>query len=401
MTLRTHAKNEITVLTTRGKMTFSRYLLIPQDHESRKRLMELSNRKSIAPLDCFLGFAGLPFKISPAAMLNIAYWAQNQGSYQRAEEAISDIMRINVNDDTIRLVTNFVGGIVFRNDRARAEAAIKFLDSGKMNFPMDKNGVVYILADGAALNTRLKNKDGSTWRENKLGEVFNSTDFYHWTDKHGKKQRRILKKEYISYIGSSSEFRKHLLACALRGGYGSFKETVLLSDGATWIRSMVAEIFPDAQQILDYFHLCENVTTFSKYLFNMDEAKYRPWAQDVCASLKESKYEQVLRDLKPFKDKTPTGCPVNLYGYISNNINNIDYAAYEQRGYFIGSGAIESANKTVLQDRLKRAGMRWNTETAQAMLTLKSKQESGLWFDDVVKPFLKYCAETSNTIYSH
>jgi hypothetical protein len=70
-------------------------------------------------------------------------------------------------------------------------------------------------------------------------------------------------------------------------------------------------------------------------------------------------------------------------GYITNNIKNIDYAAYEQKGYFIGSGAIESGNKIVLQQRLKQAGMRWNVETAQNLLTLKAKAESGLWHTDV------------------
>ena len=99
-------------------------------------------------------------------------------------------------------------------------------------------------------------------------------------------------------------------------------------------------------------------------------------------------------ELAPFKDKSD-GCPVNLHGYISNNIKNIDYVAYQKKGYFIGSGAIESGNKIILQDRLKRAGMRWNTPTAQALLTLKTKAESGLWFSDVEKPFLAHCFTVS------
>jgi hypothetical protein len=98
-----------------------------------------------------------------------------------------------------------------------------------------------------------------------------------------------------------------------------------------------------------------------------------------------------LQELEPAKDKRPDDCPVNLYGYISNNIKNIDYAAYMKKGYFIGSGAIESGNKIILQDRLKRAGMRWNVDSAQAMLTLKTKAESNLWFRDVEQPFLSQC----------
>ena len=197
-----------------------------------------------------------------------------------------------------------------------------------------------------------------------------------------------MRKEYISYIGAAEEFKKHLLACALRNGYGQFKEAVVLSDGATWIRNMIQELFPDAQQILDYFHLCENVHTYAKSLFNMDASKYTPWSSRICDLLKESKYKAVLQELEPEK---PTGCSVNLYGYISNNIRNIDYALYEKKGYFIGSGAIESGNQLILQDRLKRAGMRWNTETAQAMLTLKTKAESDIWFRDVEQPFLSQC----------
>lgn len=374
-----------------GKLSFSRYTLIPKDVQSKELLYQLTGAKSIIPLDSYLGLAGLPFKITPTAMLKIAYWAQNQSSYQRAEDAISEALHISVNDDTIRSVTNFVGGIVFRNDCTKADEAFKTLESGKLTYPHSTNGVIYIQTDGAALNTRLKDESGSSWRENKLGEVFTSKDIRYWTDHKGDRQHQILRKEYISYIGSAAEFKKHLLACALRNGYGQFKETVVLSDGATWIRNMVDEVFPDAQQILDYFHLCENVHTFSKALFNMDESKYIPWAKSICAHLRASHHNHVLKELTPLRDKKPNGCSVNLYGYISNNIRNIDYATYEEKGYFIGSGAIESGNKLILQDRLKRAGMRWNTTTAQAMLSLKTKAESNIWFRDVEQPFLTQC----------
>ena len=50
---------------------------------------------------------------------------------------------------------------------------------------------------------------------------------------------------------------------------------------------------------------------------------------------------------------------------------------YKSKGYFCGSGAVESGNKVVLQKRLKQSGMRWEAETAQYLLTLKSKYESG------------------------
>ena len=396
MRLRTHIRTPLTILTSHGQVSFLRYYLKPQDKESMEKLVSLNGAKSIAPLDSYLGLAGLPFKITPNAMLKIAFWAQNQLSFQRAEEAIAEVMHVKVSNDTIRLVTNFVGKVVFECDCKRANEAYAALNGGKVSFPGNRKGVLYIQTDGAALNTRLKDEAGSTWRENKLGEVFSSKDIHFWTDKKGKQQHRLLKKEYVSYLGSVSEFKKHLLACALRGGYGCFKDTVVLSDGATWIRNMVEELFPDAQQILDYYHLCENVNTYAKYLFNMDEAKYRPWARDICGKLKDSKYKQVLEELAPLKSSVPASCPVNLIGYITNNRNNIDYVEYEKKGFFIGSGAIESGNKLILQDRLKRAGMRWNIHTAQAVLSLKSKAESDVWLSDVQIPFLSYCADINS-----
>ena len=393
--LKTQAKNDITIMTTLGKMSYSRYLLIPRNAQSKTLLHKLAGVKSIVPMDSYLGLSGLPFKITPAAMLKIAYWAQNQSSYRRAENAISEALHIDVDNDTIRNVTNFVGDMVFRNDCTRADEAFRALESGKLKYPQSTNGVIYIQTDGAALNTRLKDESGSTWRENKLGEVFTSKDIRYWTDHKGNRQHQILRKEYVSYVGSVTEFKKHLLACSLRNGYGQFKETVVLSDGATWIRNMVDEIFPDAQQILDYYHLCENVHTFAKALFNMDESNYLPWAKSICTHLKASKYDLVLRELEPTKGKKPNGCSVNLYGYITNNMKNIDYATYIEKGYFIGSGAIESGNKLILQDRLKRAGMRWNTATARAMLTLKTKAESNIWYRDVEQPFLSECLSRS------
>jgi hypothetical protein len=346
--------------------------------------------KSIAPLDCFLRTAGLPFKMTLGMMLRVAYWAQNQCSYHAAEKIIADTCGVFVNDETVRLVTNYIGELVFKEDCRRAEEAYSKLMSGQTKFSHSQKGVLCIETDGAALNTRHKDESGSTWRENKLGLVFSSDNIHSWLNKKGHRQHRVLRREYASYVGSVCEFKKHLLSCAIRNGYGKFQETVLLSDGATWIRNMAEELFPDAQQILDFFHLSENVHEYARYLFKFEEEKSRTWAEGVCELLKQSKYNLVLKDIEKFKDKLPSGCPVNLYGYIKNNINNIDYATFEEKGYFIGSGAIESGNKIVLQRRLKQAGMRWNTKTAQYLLSLKSKDESNLWQTDVVNLITKH-----------
>ena len=122
----------------------------------------------------------------------------------------------------------------------------------------------------------------------------------------------------------------------------------------------------------------------------MNEKLYKPWVERIYKDLKSSQYKQVLNELEVLPPSSYENCSVNLKQYILNNINNIDYVTYIKKGYFIGSGAIESGNKIIFQERLKRAGMRWNTKTAQYLLTLRAKEESDLWLQDVVKPILNY-----------
>jgi hypothetical protein len=378
-----------------GKISYSRYMLIPQGAKSKAALAEMAGAKSLFPMDCLLGLSGLPFKITPCAMLEIAWWAQSQPSYQRAEEALRKAMGMDVGDDTVRLVANFVGAVAFKNDCRRADADAECLAAGRLAAPRTRPGVLYIQADGAALNTRHAGEDGSTWRENKLGEVFSSDDIRYWTDRDGARRHRLLSKEFVSYVGSASEFKRHLLSCALRHGYGEYEKTVFIGDGATWLRNMVDEVFPDAQQILDFFHLAENVYAWAGHAFGAGSEKATGWAKEVCGMLRAGRHREVATALEPLAARHGEGAPVNLLGYIRNNERNLDYPAYEEKGYFIGSGAIESGNKVVLQDRLKRAGMRWNVETAQAMLTLKAKAESGLWHKDVELPFQEHCRQLS------
>jgi hypothetical protein len=375
-------------LTLHGKISFLRYVLRPLTAHDADSLRESEGKTAVVPLDDCLGIGNLPFKISLNMMLEIAYWAQNQCSYEEAEAAIFRARGIRVNDDTIRMVTNDVGRIVFENDCLRSSVSHAALANGRTSFPDNKKpGVLYIEVDGAALNTRQKGDDGSTWRENKLGLVFSTDNIYFWTDGKGERQHRILKREYVSYIGHVADFKAHIYDCALRNGYGIYEKTVLLSDGATWIRNMKEEIFPDAQQILDFYHLCENVCDFAKSVFRMDEEKYKPWADNACSLLKKGKIKEVLSIVG--RCETPSS-GFNLYGYIENNLANIDYPDYISQGFFIGSGGIESGNKTVLQKRLKQSGMRWNPTTAQYLLTLRTKQLSGLWDKEVVSTVSKY-----------
>ena len=373
-------------LTLTGPVFFSRKMFVPESEEDRQRLAALGYPGTVSPLDMALGIDKVPGKMSLPLMLEAAYWAQNQGSYQEAEDQIMRTLHLDIGDDTVRKVANLIGSIVFMHDQKRADEAYQMLGRGskELDFPYDREGVLYIEMDGAAFNTRHPGQNDSTWRENKLGIVFSSDDvhFLGYEDGGELEKFYIGRKEYADYIGNSHEFGKHLFAAALRNGYGKYRRTVIISDGATWIRDLKEEFFPDAQQVLDLFHAIENIHSFARHLFDNDEKRAMPWAQQMAASLKDGKYREVIDEVSPYKGRTIPNV-VNLHTYLTNNIENIDYKRYREEGLYVGSGAIESSNKTVLQRRLKQAGMRWDAATAQNMVTLRAKAVSGKWIDEV------------------
>jgi hypothetical protein len=136
--------------------------------------------------------------------------------------------------------------------------------------------------------------------------------------------------------------------------------------------------------------LCENTYAYAKAIFKNDEIKYKPWAEDIIERLKNGEKLEVMKVLCSLKNqKIPKGT-VNLCTYLENNFDRIDYKLYKDKGYYVGSGAIESGNKVVLQKRLKLAGMRWDEQSAQYLLSLRAKYESELWRDSVVNKLISF-----------
>ena len=71
----------------------------------------------------------------------------------------------------------------------------------------------------------------------------------------------------------------------------------------------------------------------------------------------------------------------DLIGYLARNAHRMEYPEYVAHGWCIGSGAVESACKTVVGQRLKLAGMRWGEDGAHALCHLRAlyRSEKGQW----------------------
>ena len=331
--------------------------------------------RNIVPLDEYLKIDKLPFKISIRAMIEIAFWGQNQPSFKKAKEIIKRVHGIDISYVTVKDVTEYIGNVLFKYSLTTANEIWNSRSSIDTDTKKDKL-ILYMESDGATVNTRVEDENGSTWKENKLAIFFSDKDMY----KRKNKANMITRKEFVSYLGNVDTFRILLFAKAVELKYWEYKHIVFISDGATWLRNMISELFPESIQILDKFHLIENIYEYGKFIFNDDMKKVERFKNKIIGYCYSKEYSLIQKELKKYEDiKLPKTGVCNLPTYLEHNKDKIDYSTYEKNGWFVGSGAIESSNKTVVQLRLKQAGMRWSVDGANAILILRCYDESGNW----------------------
>ena len=104
-------------------------------------------------------------------------------------------------------------------------------------------------------------------------------------------------------------------------------------------------------------------------MYGEDSAFLQPWVKEQERLLMADHVGQVISHLERFLDLFPALAPI--LHYFQQNAERMRYGTYRQRGYFIGSGAIESAGKQLTAARIKGAGMRWNIPDLNALLTLR------------------------------
>jgi hypothetical protein len=122
-------------------------------------------------------------------------------SYEKAQSTLKWGLGLNINDDTMRKVTNCVGTIVFEKELEIAKGFIDKLSKCQLIFDEPKiDGILYLEADGAMLPTRDNEQKGVIFKENKLGIAFTSSDIRTWKDKHGKIKHELTRKEFTSLI---------------------------------------------------------------------------------------------------------------------------------------------------------------------------------------------------------
>ena len=154
------------------------------------------------------------------------------------------------------------------------------------------------------------------------------------------------------------------------------RRVVVLGDGAPWIWHLAAKLFVHRVEILDWYHADEHVSEVARILYGEGTEKAATSRAAQLDGLWTDRVDQAieaLRFLGAHQRTVATRTAVaDLTRYLTTHQHRMQYQTYRAAGYPIGSGAVESAVSHVVQQRMKRVGMRWRAAGADTMLALRS-----------------------------
>src|SRR5207302_9692761 len=103
------------------------------------------------------------------------------------------------------------------------------------------------------------------------------------------------------------------------------------------------------------------------------------WLEGVLHRLKHQGPARVLKHLAWLAARYPSPTIQEKLSYLQKREAQMQYPTYQAAGWPIGSGSVESANKVVVEARLKGAGMRWGRQNVNPMLVLRNAVCNRQW----------------------
>ncbi len=113
-----------------------------------------------------------------------------------------------------------------------------------------------------------------------------------------------------------------------------------------------------------------------------DPLHQKSWTDAIKHMLLDNRIEEVLRHFQLVKLNVEGEALLmleRLIRYYQRNCHRMYYGFYREKKLMIGSGAIESAHREVIQQRLKRSGQRWSKPGAQQIAQLRVVKKSNQW----------------------
>jgi hypothetical protein len=220
-----------------------------------------------------------------------------------------------------------------------------------------------------------------------VGMVFNPVDPLLCPPAPGR-PRPQMQARYVSGLYPLAEMGPLLRRQAAQVGMESAEVWVALTDGGNGLEDFVRDNFgrPDLVVVLDFWHAASCLEELARAVYPADEGAAEELAGEWCRLLKEEGGALALAALRewdfgPRRSRGVREQLARVEEYFGANAHRMEYPEYQAEGWQIGSGAVESACKTVVGQRLKGAGMRWGEQGAHALCHVRAlyRSEKGQW----------------------
>lgn len=312
------------------------------------------------PLDERLAL--LPTAYSPFLVEAIVRLGARLPFAQVADE-MALLFGVTVSAETVRRLTEDAGALQVAIEQRELERL-------EHEAPPDPAGPVIqqVSADGAMVSL----VDG-TWTEVRtiaIGTIEEQQGGVHATDL-----------SYYSRHGSADQFIRQATLPTHERGTRQAGIVVAVSDGAGWIQGLIDEQCPEAVRILDFPHAVGYLSRAAQAALGLGSREAAVWLDVWVPKLKKEEPEDVIAAIRALPAVTPEAGTAKRRAvrYLTARVERIRYAQFQKRGYPIGSGIVESANKLVVEQRLKGAGMHWASEHLNPLLALRGRLCSGQW----------------------
>ena len=291
--------------------------------------------------------------------------------FAQAQQLLLDWMKLgSLSEATVRRHTEGAGA---------AYVAIQEEEAGMLEqggeLPRDLPGSVsdrlVVEVDGA-----MAPLVGGEWSEVKtvvVGEVAEAAD--------GEESGVLRKVSSFSRMTGAASFTRWALAETHRRGVDEWGQVALVSDGAEWIQGFGDFHCPGSARILDYPHAVGYVAEIGRGVFGEGSSMADEWQREQAHRLKHEGAGAVLPALRALVQSQETDLSKPL-AYVEKRESQMRYRHFQAQGWPIGSGAVESANKLVVEARLKGGGMHWARPHVDPMLGLRNVVCSGRWAEE-------------------
>jgi hypothetical protein len=359
-------KRQATIMSVFGRVSYRRgYYLCEQCHARQ------------SPIDRRLGIAAGQVTAGLAELLALA---GVEIAFEEATHWLERFLLFRVSDNTLRKETEGFGELQKGEEEEwqRQCQEVQWLQSRQREVGRQA-GRLYGSLDGVMAPLQ------GEWRELKNIAWYRveKVRSYQKRRRHAKRvgEQNDLQAQNISYtcdFKTGEEFSNLFWASACQRQADLYDELVFVCDGATWIWKLIERHFPHAVQIVDWYHASEYLPPIAEAAFDLGTSQYRAWLENARSLLWEGQIDKLIHACQQLSSQATTAVHKAIT-YFTNNQKRMDYAHFRKRGYFIGSGTVESAGKQIAGLRLKRAGARWTEPGALTTAKARAAWLSGTW----------------------